>query len=37
VAIHKGQAWGMFVDSSYRIEFDLAHEHAAQSKSPCWT
>src|SRR5205085_4473870 len=26
LAIDAGQAWGMFVDSGYRLEFDLAHE-----------
>src|SRR5262249_31090060 len=26
LAIHDGLAWGMFVDSSYRLEFDLASE-----------
>jgi alpha-glucosidase len=26
LAIDDGQAWGLFVDSSYRIEFDLARE-----------
>jgi alpha-glucosidase len=26
LALHDGQAWGMFVDSSYRLEFDLASE-----------
>jgi alpha-glucosidase len=26
LALQTGQAWGMFVDSSYRIEFDLALE-----------
>src|SRR5579859_3555107 len=26
LALQDGQAWGMFVDSSYRLEFDLARE-----------
>jgi alpha-glucosidase len=26
LALRAGQAWGLFVDSSYRTEFDLAHE-----------
>jgi alpha-glucosidase len=26
LALHDGQAWGLFVDSSYRLEFDLASE-----------
>ncbi len=27
LALQDGQAWGMFVDSSYRLEFDLACQH----------
>ena len=30
LAIDKGQAWGLFVDSSYRLEFDLANEDPAR-------
>ncbi len=30
LAIENGQAWGMFVDSGYRIEFDLASEDPAR-------
>ena len=26
LAVHDGRAWGMFVDSSYRLEFDLVNE-----------
>jgi alpha-glucosidase len=26
VALQDGQAWGLFLDSSYRVEFDLANE-----------
>ena len=28
LALHESQAWGMFVDSSYRLEFDLASDPA---------
>jgi alpha-glucosidase len=31
LALRDGQAWGMFVDSSYRLEFDLACENPARS------
>jgi alpha-glucosidase len=30
LALQDGQAWGMFVDSSYRLEFDLANENASR-------
>jgi alpha-glucosidase len=30
LALQDGQAWGMFVDSSYRLEFDLANEDPAR-------
>jgi alpha-glucosidase len=30
LALHNGQAWGMFVDSSYRQEFDLASTDASR-------
>jgi alpha-glucosidase len=31
LAIDKGHAWGMFVDSGYRLEFDLARESPERS------
>ncbi len=30
LALREGQAWGMFVDSSYRLEFDLAERDATR-------
>ena len=30
LAIHDGQAWGMFVDSGYRLEFDLGKKDPAR-------